>query len=46
MQVFDNIANAIRRFFGSREKKEPVQKLEKKPDSYGDFLKEKTKELN
>ena len=46
MQVFNNIANTIRRFFGFDEKKVPVQKLEKKPDSYGDYLKEMTKELN
>jgi hypothetical protein len=46
MQVVDNIANDIKRIFGSPKKKEPIQKLEKKPDRYADFYKEKIKELN
>ena len=46
MQFFDGIANAIRRFFGYPERKEPVPTRDKKPDRYGEFLEEMKKELD
>jgi hypothetical protein len=34
------LINVIRRLFGNSKRKEPIMKLEKKSDRYGEFLEE------